>query len=109
MCSENAESSGQVTEAPCEGQAQADKDEDDLEDVPMEDWPGHDLTEETTEDCPGTRDLGSQRKRPKVEHDCVAVLQAALAVTQDMADSEVLEKAELLKEKIVEGGGKSSG
>ena len=106
MCSENAKSSGQGTESPCEVQAQADKDEDDLEDLPMGDWPGHDLTEEPTEVCPGTRDFGSPKKRPKVDHDCVAVLQAALAVTQDMADSEVLEKAELLKMKIVEAGEK---
>ena len=90
MFSGSAGSSGQLTNAPCSSEGlsqaltQACGDDDHLEDIPMEDCPIEALAEFL------------QRKRPKVEHDCVAVLQAALAKPQEvnMTESEVQEKAE---------------
>ena len=98
MFSGSEGSSGQLTNAPCSSEdlsqalTQECGDDDDLEDVPMEDWPTQVLAEFI------------QRKRPKVGHDCVAMLQASLAIPPDenVTESEVQEKAELVKVKIRE-------
>ena len=102
MFSGSAGSSGQLTNAPCSSEdlsqalTQECGDDDDLEDVPMEDWPTQVLAEFI------------QRKRPKVGHDCVAMLQASLAIPPDenVTESEVQEKAELVKVKIREADDK---